>query len=216
MSATALIDNTLDALRKADAFTDEQIALFVKVGDNLPSRSAADFEAMGLNRAETVLAERTIHDTVATFGVTEEVKVTIPEKPPYLKDFGWPAELGELDDDGNPEIIKPASSGDYDPHDSTQFVNVGDQMFRWAGNRTTLRPFGDRHEIAIIDHKSIDGVLMPNQEQARKAMADGKQWFNRHYNCWINVDGKPLSFVSRKQLNDVRRVGSGSSTARVA
>ena len=216
VAAASIADTIIDALEATEAFTPEQLLALMDLSDEIQTIKAADLE--GFSPAEAQLAERTIRDAVEGFGVVEQRRELLPEKPPYLKDLGTVEEIdfNDLDRDGNPKVITPGAVGDYRSDDPTQFVTIGDQSLRWDGKRTRRFPYGERHEIAFIDHSNIGGVLLPNQEQAAEAMLAGKQWFHKGYNCWINVDGKPTGIVSRARLDAVRRVGGGSSTARVA
>jgi hypothetical protein len=214
--SASIADAIIEALEATEAFTSEQLLALVDLSDEIQTVKAADLN--GFSAAEAQLAERTIRDAVEGYGVIEKRSLDLPEKPPYLENIGTVEEIdfNDLDRDGNPKVTKPADCGDYMPDDETQFVTIGDQSFRWDGKRTRRFPYGERHEIAFIDHSNIGGVLLPNQDQAAEAMQVGKQWFHKGYRCWITEDGKKTGLVSRDRLDAVRRVGSGSSTARVA
>ncbi len=206
---TALVE----AFTKTEAFSEEQIGLLEEAGSDLQMWTIEEYRGIGFNPAEAIVARQTVRDTL---GVIRPSDAVIPESPPYLKNVGYPPVFGKTTDDGTLTIKTPGSTGDYDPHDPLQFCIVGDQKFRWDGKRSARFPVGERHEIAIVEHRIVNGILVPDAEQKTQAMLEGKQWFHRGYNCWISREGKPLSQVPREQLTELRSVVERTTAQRVA
>ncbi|KKL22953.1 hypothetical protein LCGC14_2430250 [marine sediment metagenome] len=206
---TALVE----AFKKTEAFSEEQIGLLEEADSDLQMWTIEEYKGIGFNPAEAIVARQTVRDTL---GVIRPSDAVIPETPPYLKDVGYPPVFGKTTDDGGKTIKKTASVGGYDPHDPLQFCIVGDQKFRWDGKRSERFLVGERHEIAIVEHNIVNGLLVPDMEQARKVELEGKQWFHRGYNCWISIDGKPLSRVPREKLSEMRTVVERTTALRVA
>lgn len=203
----------VEALKETEAFTDEQIKLLEGAGEDLQMWSLEEYMELGLTRSDAIVARMTLRDS---FGVVPLNDVAIPDSPTYLKHKGRPPQIGKPLDDGTITHKRPADVGDYNPHDPMQFMKVGDQKFRFDGKRSERFPEGEIHEIAIITHRiQQDGVLMPDFQEAAEAMTEGKQWFHRHYNCWISTAGKPLSPVARDKIIEMRGAVV-RTTARVA
>lgn len=206
---TALVD----AFTKTEAFSEDQLELLTEAGSDLQMWTIEEYKGIGFSSAEVIVARQTVRDT---FGVIRPSDAVIPERPPYLEDVGFPPVFGKATDDGTITIKTQGSTGDYDPHDPLQFCIVGDQKFRWDGKRSVRFPVGARHEVAIVEHRIVNGILVPDAEQKTQAMLEGKQWFHRGYNCWISAQGKPLSHVPREQLTELRGVVERTTSQRVA
>ena len=203
----------LEAFTKTEAFSEEQLGLLSEVGSDIQMWTIEEYKGLGFSSAEAIVARQTVRDTL---GVIRPSNAVIPDGPPYLKNPGKPPIFGKTTDDGTLTVKTQGSTGDYDPHDPLQFVIVGDQKFRWDGKRSARFPVGERHEIAIIEHRIVNGVLVPDATQMMQAMLEGKQWFHRGYNCWVSVEGKPLSRVPREQLTELRSVVERTTAQRVA
>ena len=203
----AVFDPTvlIDALRETEVFSDEQIELAEAAGDDLQAWTVERFMEIDFPRAEAMVAYRTVRTAVEQYAVTEEVKLTIPEEPSYLSDTGKVPVFGKTHEDGTLTVESDGTKGDYDPSDPTQFVTVGDQMFRWDGKRSARFPKGERHEVVIMPHKLVNGVHIPDAAQATAAKLAGHEWFHKGYDCWITGDGKPYGIVPRETLDAMRR-----------
>ncbi len=197
----------VSALKAADAFSDEQLELIEAAGSELITWSPDDFsEQVGLSRLEGMSAQRLVRDAFGTLGVSEERRYEIPESPPYLKNPGWAAKTGKVQEDGTTTIMKAASTGDYDPSDPMQFAQIGDQFWRWDGQRSTRWPYGRPREVTFVDHRIVEGVPVPDPIQASAAIANGQEWFHKGYDCWIRWNGKRSVEMTRAKLTSVRNV----------
>lgn len=194
-------------LREADVFSDDQMVLLEAAGDELLTWSPDDFvQTAGLTRLESMSAQRLVREAFGMLGVTEDRRYEIPERPPYLVDPGHPATYGKQKADGSRPVQKAGSTGDYDPKNPMQFMQIGDQYFRWDGKRSERHPYGQPHEITFVDHRIIDRVPVPDPKQAAAALAAGLEWWHKGYECWIRWNGKRSVEVSREMLTAVRNV----------
>ncbi len=205
--------SVIGALKDA-GFADEQLTLLKDAGEDLRRWEVDDYVEAGFSRVEGGAARTTVRDN---FGVIrEEQGIEIPDAPTYLKNTGRLPVIGKPLDDGTITIKTAAQVGDYDAHDPLQFVKVGDQRFRWDGKRSVRDPEGRMHEIAIVDHRIVNKIPVPDMDQARAAEMAGLQWFHRGYGCWISNEGKPLSVVPRDKLNALRGVVERTTSRAVA
>lgn len=189
--------SVLEALAQSGAFTEddiEAIELCEKEFGPIVNWNDAQYdEAVNGDVAKRIVAKNVVSLTkVATSEA--EARAEIPDFPPYLTKGAGGTVIG------------------YDPHDPTQYWTdpVSGKMFRWDGKRddapvTNLlgqpvprQPwrFGQPHEVAIVQHTIVDGVYVPDVQQAHNANADEKDWFHRGYNTWIGGGGKAYGDVS--------------------
>jgi hypothetical protein len=201
------LSKLLASLREADAFSEDQLGLLEAAGEEPITWSADDFaKQIGLSRLEAMAAHRLVREAFGDLGVTQERQHEIPKQPPYLLNPGKPATFGKPLDDGTKVIKTAASVGDYDPADPMQFQKIGDQYYRWDGQRTERHPFGQPHEVAFVDHRVVNGVMVPDSVQASAALAKGQEWFHKGYGCWIRWNGKRSVEVGREALTAARNV----------
>lgn len=197
----------LGSLREAEAFDEEQLSLIEAAGDELITWSAGELaEQIGLTRLEGIAVHRLVRDAFSALGVTEERRYEIPKRPPYLQDAGHMPIFGKPLLDGTKKITTPADTGDYDPTDSMQFAKIGDQFFRWDGQRNERWPYGQPHEVVFVDHRIVNRIPVPDPKQAADATAKGQEWFHKGYGCWIRWSGKRSVEIGRETLTAVRNV----------
>lgn len=141
-------------------------------------------EIKGMSKAAAYVAYRTVHEFVARQGVLEEKIVSIPDRPPYLD---------------SPE--------QYDPTDPAQVWRAPEtaQLYRWDGRRDSRHPWGQVWPVMEVDHYLVNGVLVPDPDQARRAIDGGYEWFHKGYGCWIGIGGKPRGYVDRERREAVVR-----------
>lgn len=206
----------IKSLSDSEAFTDDQIGLLEAAGEELLTYGEDEFtESMGMTRLEALAARGFVRDAFGAMGVTENVRFEIPQKPPYLTDPGSPQVYGETLDDGTRTVKKAGDKGDYNPEDPMQFAKIGDQFFRWDGQRNEHHPYGEPHEITFIHHTIVRGVPVPEAKQVEAALAANLGWWHKAYKCWISGNGKRSVEVPRETLTDVRNV-IGSRTPMIA
>jgi hypothetical protein len=190
-------NSVLEALAKTGAFTDDDIeTLELLERDFGPivnwSESQYD-EAFHGDIAKRIVAKNAVG--LAKLVVTEsDQRAELPQFPPYLEKGAGGAVLG------------------YDSHDPSQYWTdpVTGKHFRWDGKRDNgpkvnalgqpvpRQPwvFGQPHEVALVTHKIVDGVYIPDAQQAHEANNAERDWFHRGYNVWIGGGGKPYGDVS--------------------
>lgn len=93
----------------------------------------------------------------------------------------------------------------YDPRDPTQYwedPNTG-ELWRWDGKRKTSPedrwPHGEPHRVAVVRHRTVGGVPVPDEQEAHDANAQELDWFHRGLDTWIGHGGKPYGYVSREK-----------------
>lgn len=189
----------LTALRTTEAFSDEDLALLQEAeaarGDVRNWPPSAFGEVLMGSTAQAVLARNLVRE--AKVGVAEELRsaVLLPDAPPYLDDLA-----------------------DYNPADPTQFWTDPDtgEHWRWDGKgrgpqgirskitgetAPTAHPSGEPHRVAIVRHTTVDGVRVPNEQEAHDANHEELDWFHQGYGVWIGRGGKPYGNVTRETRN---------------
>lgn len=179
-------EDVWNELKATEAISEEAIsALALTAQDtDIGNWSRSDFQSVkGIGPAAAFAAHTIVRKFLAAQPIEEEVRVTIPAKPPYLD---------------RPE--------DYDPHDSTQFwtAETG-EMYRWDGKRSPQTPWGKVRPVAVVRHITVAGVVVPDMKAAREAERAGCDWFHQSYRSWINPSGKPYSQIDRETAERVKR-----------
>ena len=201
-------DAVVKALTASEALDEGQLEMLKVAGESVIGWGVDEYmETLQISRLEAVGTQRLVRDAFNEMGVTRQQEITIPEKPPYLADAGEQATFQSKLGPGETLIEKTkARTGDYDPRDSTQFAKIGDQFYRWDGQRTERHPFGLAHEIVFVEHKLVNGILMPDAKQGEAATTAGQGWFHKGYGCWIRPNGKRSVEVSQELLLKIRSV----------
>lgn len=210
-------DAILKSLAASEVFDEGELETIKLAGEGIVGWDVDEYmEALGTTRMEAVGVRTLVRDAFNNMGVSRQQDITIPEKPPYLEDPGKVATFQKELGPGETLIEKTrASTGDYDPTDPTQWAKIGDQFYRWDGQRNERYPFGWAHEIVFVEHKLQNGILMPNAKQGEAATTAGQGWFHKGYGCWIRPNGKRSAEISQELLMKVRSV-IGSRTRAVA
>ncbi len=199
-------DAVIKSLRDDGNLSNEQLELLDAAGEEVIGWDVSEYsQTFKITALESLGMRQLVLDAFDSMGVTDSRAVELPDAPPYLEDVGHPATSMKPDSAGTVLDKTPASAGDYDPADPTQWAKIGDQYFRWDGYRTTEQPNGRSHEITFIDHRMGAGnVLIPDPNQVAEAQLDGKGWFHKGYNCWILPNGKRAVEVKQTQLIAMR------------
>lgn len=137
----------------------------------------------------------------------------LPEKPPYLYN-----KAGE-------------QVSDYDPSDPTQYWEAPTgELWRWDGKRDrsngrtvknlmgfaiekTRFPFGEPHPVMKVDHKTIDGIAVPDSKQVTEARLGGYDWFHVGLGVWIGgaKPRRPFDASLLRRVKDAaERLGGGN------
>lgn len=209
-------DVIFKSLTASEAFDEGQLEVIHTAGEGVVGWGIDEYmEAFDIDRLKAVGAQRLVREAFNEMGVTSQQEIAIPEKPPYLEDPGRQATFEKERGPGGTLIEKtPSLAGDYDPSDSTQWVKIGDQYWRWDGQRNERYPFGQAHEIVFVEHRDVNGVLMPDPKQGEAATVAGQGWFHKGYGCWIRPNGKRSAEVSQELLMKIRSViGQRARTA---
>ena len=55
------------------------------------------------------------------------------------------------------------------------------------------------HHVAIVRHHRVEGISVPDEQEAHDATADEFDWFHQGYGVWIGHGGKPYGEVTRER-----------------
>jgi len=192
----------LTALKKSEAFTDDDIALLgeheKEHGPVINWPRSRFIETLGPK--DGLAAFTVVRETKGSTEVMEQAIAALPEKPPYL------------------EVDKNGVVLGYDPSDPSQFYSVPEtgELWRWDGKREDGRggrkseitgevipsqkfPFGEPHRVMNVRHHMVAGVNIPNYQDAHDANSGGYDWFHHGYGCWVGGGGKPYGHVSAER-----------------
>lgn len=189
-----------NALKGTNAFTDDDMTLLrIAEGDrgDMGNWSLGAFqEVFGEDVAKAIVAHTAV--TAAKAPVAEDAvqRTVLPEFPPYL--------------DRDQKTGEPVG---YDPHNPGQFWTDPDtgEMWRWDGKGRDWKqgqknslgqpvprpvwPYGEPHRVVAVKHVTVDGVRVPDMQEAHDANSTERDWFHMGYNVWIGKGGKPYGDV---------------------
>lgn len=190
---------TRDALASAGFETEQIVALESAEGDDLVQNWHQDRFTEVLGQVAGLAAFHIVRELkVETASTVDTAGRQLPDAPPYLK----------RDKSGNPV--------GYDPTDPTQFWTdpATGELWRWDGKRAhqyagqkdaagrvipqQQYPFGKPNRVMIVKHRTVDGVAVPDPEEAAAADLGGYDWFHQGYGVWIGNGGKAYRDVPRE------------------
>lgn len=189
----------LTALTATEVFSPEDLALLQEAeaarGDVRNWPLSTFQEVFSRNSAQAVLARNLVRESKAAPLDELRTSAVLPLLPPYLDDLD-----------------------SYDPADPTQYWTDPDtgEHWRWDGKGRgkqgirslvtgetppTAPPGGEAHRVAIVKHTTVDGIRVPDEQEAHDANHEESDWFHQGYNVWIGRGGKAYGNVSRETRN---------------
>ncbi len=208
-------DDVVKALRGGGHLSTEQVDRIDMLGEETIRWDVTEFvREFEITPLEALGMRQLVHDAYDGVGVTGGHIAEVPKLPSYLDDVGEPATSMKPDAAGTVLDKEPATTGDYDPGDPTQWEKIGDEYYRWDGYRSEEFPGGRSHRITFIDHRRGPGdVLIPDPNQVQAALDASQGWFHKSYECWILPNGKRAVEVGQERLMAVRNAGGRQARA---